>query len=42
MRLIHYPQLDRAAAFACTASACSMPVFNPADIDGAVRAALAP
>ena len=39
---IHYPQLDRAAAFACTASACSMPVFNSADIEGAVRAALAP
>jgi len=39
---IHYPQLDRAAAFACTASACSMPVFNAADIEGTVRAALAP
>lgn len=39
---IHYPQLDRAAAFACTASACSMPVFESADIAGAVRAALAP
>jgi uncharacterized protein YyaL (SSP411 family) len=39
---ISYPQLDRAAAFACTASACSMPVFKPAEIEGAVRAALAP
>lgn len=39
---IHYPQLDQAAAFACTASACSMPVFTSAEIDGAVRAALAP
>jgi uncharacterized protein len=37
---IQYPQLDRAAAFACTASACSMPVFNPADIEPAVRSAL--
>jgi uncharacterized protein YyaL (SSP411 family) len=39
---IHYPQLDRAAAFACTASACSMPVFHSDEIEGAVRAALAP
>jgi uncharacterized protein len=39
---ISYPQLDRAAAFACTASACSMPVFNSAEIEPAVRAALAP
>ena len=39
---IQYPQLDRAAAFACTASACSMPVFNSAEIEQAVRAALAP
>jgi uncharacterized protein YyaL (SSP411 family) len=39
---INYPQLDRAAAFACTASACSMPVFHPAEIEPAVRAALAP
>jgi uncharacterized protein len=39
---INYPQLDRAAAFACTANACSMPVFNSGDIGGAVRAALAP
>jgi hypothetical protein len=39
---IHYPPLDRAAAFACTASACSMPVFRSGEIEGAVRAALAP
>lgn len=39
---IQYPTLDRAAAFACTANACSMPVFNSADIEPAVRAALAP
>jgi uncharacterized protein YyaL (SSP411 family) len=39
---IHYPQLDRAAAFACTASACSMPVFHSDEIEGSVRAALAP
>ncbi len=41
-REIQYPQLDRAAAFACTASACSMPVFNSAEIEPAVRTALAP
>lgn len=39
---IHYPPVDHAAAFACTATACSMPVFNPAAIEPAVRAALAP
>jgi uncharacterized protein len=39
---ISYPQLERAAAFACTASACSMPVFNPAEIEPAVRASLGP
>jgi uncharacterized protein len=39
---IQYPQLDRAAAFACSARACSMPVFNAAEIEPAVRAALAP
>jgi uncharacterized protein len=38
---IQYPQLERAAAFACTASACSMPVFNSADLEPAVRSALA-
>jgi hypothetical protein len=39
---VQYPPLDRAAAFACTASACSMPVFDAAGIETAVRAALAP
>jgi uncharacterized protein len=39
---IHYPQLDRAAAFACSANACSMPVFAAAEIELAVHAALAP
>lgn len=38
---IQYPQLDRAAAFACTASACSMPVYDAAGIEKAVRSALA-
>jgi len=41
-REISYPHLDRAAAFACTASACSMPVFDSAEIQPAVRASLAP
>ena len=39
---LQYPPLDRAAAFACTASACSMPVFDAAGIETAVRAALVP
>ncbi|MDP9007397.1 MAG: DUF255 domain-containing protein [Pseudomonadota bacterium] len=39
---IQYPPLDRAAAFACTASACSMPVYDAAGIETAVRSALAP
>jgi uncharacterized protein len=39
---IQYPSLDRAAAFACTQSACSMPVYDAADIEPAVRRALAP
>jgi uncharacterized protein len=39
---VSYPPLDRAAAFACSASACSMPVFNSAEIEAAVRATLAP
>jgi len=39
---IRYPQLDRAAAFACTGSSCSMPVFEAAAIEPAVRAALTP
>jgi uncharacterized protein len=39
---IQYPELDRAAAFACTATACSTPVFEPEGIEPAVRRALAP
>jgi hypothetical protein len=38
---IQYPQLDRAAAFACSATACSMPVFSANEIAPAVRSALA-
>ena len=38
---IQYPPLDRAAAFACSASACSMPVYDPAALAPAVRSALA-
>ena len=37
---IQYPQLDRAAAFVCTATGCSMPVFGSAEIEPAVRSAL--
>ena len=37
---ILYPLLDRAAAFACTGSSCSMPVFDAAQIEPAVHAAL--
>jgi uncharacterized protein len=39
---IQYPPLDRAAAFACSATACSMPVYDAAGIEIAVRAALTP
>jgi len=39
---IQYPQLDRAAAFACSSSACSMPVYDAAGIETAVRKALLP
>jgi uncharacterized protein YyaL (SSP411 family) len=39
---IKYPTLDRAAAFACTGSACSMPVFEAAEIEPAVRTAMSP
>jgi uncharacterized protein YyaL (SSP411 family) len=38
---IQYPPLDRAAAFACSASACSMPVYAAAALAPAVRSALA-
>ena len=37
---IQYPQLQRAAAFACTQSTCSTPVFDPAAIQQTVSAAL--
>lgn len=39
---IQYPQLDRAAAFACSATACSMPVYDAGRIEIAVRSALTP
>ena len=39
---IQYPQLKRAAAFACTQSTCSTPVYEPNEIEPAVNAALAP
>lgn len=37
---ITYPDLKRAAAFACTANACSTPVFEPAEIEARVRSVL--
>jgi uncharacterized protein YyaL (SSP411 family) len=37
---IQYPKLARAAAFACTQSTCSNPVFEPQSIAGTVNAAL--
>ena len=37
---IQYPQLKRAAAFACTQSTCSNPVFEPQSIAQTVNAAL--
>src|SRR5258708_6023102 len=39
---IQYPQLPRAAAFACTQSTCSTPVYDPKEIGPAVNAALSP
>jgi hypothetical protein len=36
---IKYPQLDRAALFLCSASACSSPVFHPEDVRGKVERA---
>ena len=41
-RQIQYPQLGQAAAFACTGSACSTPIFDAGQIAPAIRAALAP
>ena len=37
---VQYPQLERAAAFACTSSACSMPIYEPSDISIAVKRTL--
>jgi hypothetical protein len=37
---ITYPVLARAAAFACTANACSTPVFDPSELEGRVRGVL--
>ncbi len=34
---ITYPELPKAAAFACTARSCSLPIFSPADIAKTVR-----
>ncbi|HYL71591.1 MAG TPA: hypothetical protein VEY89_09870, partial [Candidatus Dormibacteraeota bacterium] len=39
---VQYPQLKRAAAFACTGSSCSLPVFEPEAITPTVTAALYP
>jgi uncharacterized protein YyaL (SSP411 family) len=39
---IQYPQLKRAAAFACTQNTCSTPVYEAADIPRTVNAALYP
>lgn len=37
---ITYPVLPQPAAFACTANACSTPVFDPAELEGRVRRVL--
>jgi uncharacterized protein len=37
---ISYPQLPRSAAFACTANACSTPVYEPAEIRERVKSIL--
>lgn len=37
---IQYPRLARAAAFACTQSTCSTPVFDPQSVLATVTAAL--
>ncbi len=39
---VHYPRLARAAAFACTGSTCSTPVFEPAGVARTVERALYP
>ena len=37
---ITYPELKQAAAFACTANACSTPIYDPAQIRESVRSVL--
>ena len=37
---VAYPRLARAAAFACTAGSCSLPVFDPAGVGKTVTTAL--
>jgi uncharacterized protein len=39
-RAIEYPDMKRAAAFACADGACSSPVYEANEIEGAVRKAL--
>jgi uncharacterized protein len=39
---IQYPDLDRAAAFACANGACSNPVYEANKIGPAIRRALLP
>ncbi|HSY06835.1 MAG TPA: DUF255 domain-containing protein [Steroidobacteraceae bacterium] len=39
---VHYPQLARAAAFACSGSTCSTPVFEPEGVARTVASALYP
>ncbi|MGH1353177.1 MAG: DUF255 domain-containing protein [Methyloligellaceae bacterium] len=34
---VTYPELDKAAAFACANQVCSLPVFNPQGLDKAVK-----
>ena len=38
---VQYPELDQAAAFACTNRICSQPVFDPAELGGTVTQMLA-
>jgi hypothetical protein len=33
---VRYPQLQQAAAFACSANICSAPVFEPGDVAAAI------
>jgi uncharacterized protein YyaL (SSP411 family) len=37
---VRYPQLARAAAFACTGASCSLPVFDPAELGRTIDTAL--